>query len=100
MRLIHHLSQKSKQFWDFCAELFLNTIIINEINRLLTRDHGGVVLSTGDVLDAAVTKVLQWFWQINFKQKCSVAQLTVLTPAERVHVLLWHSRHNETDYFD
>lgn len=44
------------------------------------------------MFDAAVSKVLQWFWQINFKQKCPVAQLTVLTSAERVHILLWHSK--------
>lgn len=64
---------------------------MNQIERLLTCDHSSVVLSTGDMLDAAATKVLQWFWQINFKQKCPMTQLTMLTPAKRVHVLLWHS---------
>lgn len=60
----------------------------NELKRLLTCYHSSVVLSTGDMLDATVTKVLQWFWQINLEQKCSMAQLTVLTPAECVHSLL------------
>jgi len=65
-------------------------------NDWLTCDHSGVVLSAGDVLDTAVVKVLQWFWQTDLKHKCSVAQLTVLTPAERVHVLSWHGR-KQTD---
>lgn len=64
--------------------------------RELTCDQSSVVFSTGDVSDAAVRKVLQWFWQINLKQKSSLAQLTVLTPAERVHVLLWTSK-TDTD---
>lgn len=73
-------------------------LIAAALQRLLTRDHGRVVLSTGDVLDAAVTKVLQRFWQINFKQERPVTQLTVLTPAERVHALLWHSKTHTRKY--
>lgn len=73
-----------------------NTYRIQSCNSIscpiLTCDHGSVVFSTGDVSDAAVRKVLQWFWQINFKQKCPMAQLTVLTPAERVDGLFWHSK--------
>lgn len=60
----------------------------NDLKRLLTCDHSGVARSTGDMLDVTVTGELQWFWQIDFKQKCTVAQLTVLTPAERVHAVL------------
>lgn len=70
------------------AALFPNTAIMTERERLLTCDHGGVVLSTGDVLHAAATEVLQWFWQIDLEQKCSMTQLTVLTPAKRVHAVL------------
>lgn len=62
------------------------------LRGVLTCDHSGVVLSTGDMLDAAVTKVLQWFWQISFKLKRPVAQLAVLTSAERVHIVLWHGK--------
>lgn len=59
---------------------------------MLTCDHSGVALSTGDMLDAAITKVLQWFWQIDLEQERTMAQLTVLTPPECVHTLLWYSK--------
>lgn len=63
-------------------------IEVNRYKRLHACDDSGVVVSTGNVLDAAVPKVLQWFWQIYLEQKCSVAQLTVLAPSKRIHTIL------------
>lgn len=92
------------QMWEFatlvvlkymtCKDVTLCSIGLwnvewEELQRLLTCDHSGVVLSAGDTLDANVTKALQRFWQSRFEQKRAVAQLAVLTSAERVHVILW-----------
>lgn len=66
----------------------LNLNQTKQIKRLHTCDDSGVVLSTGNMLDAAVPKVLQWFWQIDLEQKCSVAQLAKLTPSKCIHTLL------------
>lgn len=72
------------------------------MKRLFTCDHSSVVLSTGNVLDAAVPKVLQWFWQIYLEQERSVAQLTILAPSKRVHTLLCckKKQDNKEDIFD
>lgn len=73
----NHITHNSK--WDR-----------SDFQRWPTCDHGGVILSTGDLSDAAFMKVLQGLWRWSFKQKGPMAQLAVPTAAEREHVLAWN----------